>query len=342
MRAAYIDKVSSIRFIDDAPEPQITASNQVKIRVVVTGICGSEIHAFHGTHPFRIPPLVSGHEMAGVIVETGESVTDFKAGDRVTVEPHYGCGHCFLCRDGAYNICEKKLILGAWGWSGSFGEYIVVPQQTVIPIPDKLSFEEGALIEPLAVGMHALRISGFSVGDCAVVAGCGPIGLGVIMCAKIAGASQIIASDMLDFNLDLAKKMGATHPIHVGRENLCDAVKEITQGKGVDVCYLAFATPQLFFDALEVTRRGGVVSKIALTNKPVELPLFKLLQKEICLQGSSMYVRRDFELVIDAIVSGKIDASDFISGVMPVEKAAEAMEIADKRKNNNVKMLLKF
>ena len=342
MRAAFIDKPFSISFIDDAPEPQITASNQVKIRVIVTGICGSEVHAFHGTHPFRIPPLVSGHEMAGVVVETGEDVTDFKQGDRVTVEPHYGCGRCFLCRDGAYNICAGKSVLGAKGWSGSFGEYIVVPQQTVLHIPDELSFEEGALIEPIAVGMHAVRISGLSVGDCAVVAGCGPIGLGVIMCAKLAGASKIIASDVLGFNLDKAKKMGATHLIQAANENLCDSVREITQGKGADVSFLAFATTQLFDDVLEATRRGGLISKIAITNKPYEILLSKLQQKEISLQGSNMYVRRDYELVIDAILQKKIDVSGFISGVMPVEKVVEAMEIVDKKTDNVIKMLLKF
>jgi L-iditol 2-dehydrogenase len=257
VRAAYIDKVHSIRYITDAPEPQIKAPDQVKIRVVVTGICGSEIHAFHGSHPFRIPPLISGHEMAGVVTETGENVTDIKAGDRVTVEPHYGCGRCFLCREGAYNLCEKKPVLGAQGWSGSFGEYIVVPQQTVIPIPEKLSFEEAALIEPLAVGMHAVRKSGLSVGNFAVIMGCGPIGLGVILCAKMAGASRVITSDVLDFNLDMAKKMGADHVIRADRDDLRGLVREITQGKGSDVSYLTFATTLLFDDALEITRRGG-------------------------------------------------------------------------------------
>jgi len=342
MRAAFIDKPLSIRYIDDAPEPQITAPDQVKIRVVVTGICGSEVHAFHGTHPFRIPPLISGHELAGVVIETGEGVSDFKAGDRVTVEPHYGCGQCFLCRDGAYHICEGKSVLGARGWSGSFGEYVVVPRQTVIHIPDKLSFEEGALIEPIAVGMHAVRTSGLSMGDCAVIAGCGPIGLGVIMCAKLAGASCIIASDVLDFNLDMAQKTGADHTIHASRESLSSAVKAITQGKGADVSFLTFATPQLFEDAFELTRRGGVVSKIVVTVKPLEIPLSKLQLKEIRLQGTNMYVRRDFEVVIDAFVQGKINASGFISGIMPVEEAAEAMEIVDKKKDNIIKMLLKF
>jgi len=158
----------------------------------------------------------------------------------------------------------------------------------------------------------------------------------------LAGASKIIASDVLGFNLDKAKKMGATHLIQAANENLCDSVREITQGKGADVSFLAFATTQLFDDVLEATRRGGLISKIAITNKPYEILLSKLQQKEISLQGSNMYVRRDYELVIDAILQKKIDVSGFISGVIPVEKVVEAMEIVDKKTDNVIKMLLKF
>lgn len=176
MRAALIDQIRSVKLVD-IPEPQIHKGNEVKIQVKTTGICGSELHAYHGTHPFRIPPLVSGHEFAGVIVEIGYAVTKFKIGDRVTAEPQTSCGKCWECRNGMYHLCPEKCVLGAMGWSGSFGEYIIMPEETLIKLPDDMSFEDATLIEPLAVGMHAVRTSGCGLGDRILVVGCGAIGL---------------------------------------------------------------------------------------------------------------------------------------------------------------------
>ena len=172
MRAGFIEKPSVAMFRDDMPEPQLTEDNQVKIQVKTTGICGSEVHAYHGRHAWRVPPLVSGHEFAGVVAAVGRNVTQYKVGDRVTAEPQYGCGHCELCQAGHYNLCKDKKILGATYWSGSFGEYVVVPEQCVIPLADTVSFEQGALIEPLAVGMHAVRTHKVSRQHSIAVIGC--------------------------------------------------------------------------------------------------------------------------------------------------------------------------
>lgn len=341
MRAALIDKPLSVKFTD-VPEPMITKGNEVKIKTVVTGICGSEIHAFHGTHPFRIPPLVSGHEVTGVIVEVGSDVKDYKVGDRVTVEPHYGCGVCELCREGRYNICSKKSVLGAKGWVGSFGEFFVVPEQTVIKLPDNLSFEQGVLIEPIAVGMHAVRQTNLSVGQTVAIIGTGPIGLGVMLSAKLAGASKIIMTDALDFNLQLAQKMDCKYTVNVTKEDVYQRVMEITDGKGVDVTYLAFGNEGTFADALKITKRGGAISEIAIIGAPVKIPISVLQQCEMRMYGSNMYTRTDFEIVRDAIANGEFDVEPMISKIMPIEEVEKAMEIVDKKLENVVKVLLKF
>ena len=207
MRAGYIEKPLTAMFRNDMPEPQITAGNMVKIQVKATGICGSEVHAYHGRHAWRVPPLVSGHEFAGIICEVGNDVTAYKVGDRVTAEPQYGCGHCDLCESGNYNLCADKKILGATYWSGSFGEYVVVPEQCVIPLASNVSFEQGALIEPLAVGMHAVRTHEVGRDSTIAVIGCGTIGLGVILSAGCYAPEKIIGIDVVDFNLEKAKEV---------------------------------------------------------------------------------------------------------------------------------------
>lgn len=342
MRAALIDKPLSFVFTD-VPEPQITRPDEVKIHVHVTGICGSEVHAYHGTHPFRIPPIVSGHEFAGTVVETGKDVTVCKTGDRVTAEPHYGCGECSLCRDGKYNICEKKRVLGSGEWTGSFGEYIVVPESTVIPLPGNLSFEAGALIEPLAVAMHAVRTSGIGMGDSICIIGCGPIGLSILLCAKMAGVSRIIVSDALEANLRMAREMGSTDEVNPLKQNLREEVRRLTGAAGTDVTFLAFGNRQVYDDALSITRRGGAISQIALMDEPFPIDIAKTQQKEMRILGSNMYLRRDFEIVRDALSDGRLKAAEaMISEILPIEQAAEAMEMADKKTKPVVKVLLRF
>ena len=181
MRAGYIEAIRKADFRDDMPEPVITQPGWVKIRVRVCGICGSEVHAYHGLHPFRIPPVVSGHEFSGDVVEVGEGVTRCKVGDRVTAEPQYGCGECWYCKNGLYNVCTSKRVLGSNGWSGPMGEYVVVPENTVVRLADSVSYEEGALIEPVANGMYAVRKAGITKDTTICIIGCGPIGLGDLL-----------------------------------------------------------------------------------------------------------------------------------------------------------------
>ena len=342
MRAGYIEKPLTAMFRDDMPEPQITADNMVKIQVKVTGICGSEIHAYHGRHAWRVPPLVSGHEFAGVICEVGSNVTRYKAGDRVTAEPQYGCGNCGLCKSGKYNLCTDKKILGATYWSGSFGEYVVVPEQCVIPLAPNVSFEQGALIEPLAVGMHAVRTH--AVGrDCVIaVIGCGTIGLGIILSSGCYAPAKIIGIDVVDFNLAKAKEMGADVTLNSMHDAVVDEVMKLTDGKGVDITFLAFGNTSCMRQAAEITKNGGIISEIAVMDNGVPAPFGLIQVKELHVVGSNMYTRKDFKAVINGISSGKIKLNGFISKCFPIEKMQEAMEYADKRLEPQVKVILKF
>ena len=340
MRSAYIDKPLSIIF-KDVKEPQITNPDEVKIKTVFTGICGSEVHAFHNKHPFRIPPLVSGHEVSGIIVETGSGVKNFKTGDRVVVEPHYGCGECVYCKSGHYNVCTNKKVLGATYWSGSFGEYFVTPEQTLIHLPDNVSFEEGALIEPVAVGMHAVMQCDVKGKDILII-GAGPIGLGVTASAKRLKAGKIIIADICEENLKLAADMGASHTINSGEKNLIEEVKSITDSYGADITFLAFANEKIVDDAVNITKRGGTISEIAIMKDPIKIDIHKIQINELNLKGSNMYTRNAFREVMDALQDKEINVKPMISKIMPVEEVTKAMEIVDKRTEHVIKVLLKF
>jgi threonine dehydrogenase-like Zn-dependent dehydrogenase len=342
MKAGYIEAVQKAFFRDDLPEPEITAGDQVKIRVKACGICGSEVHAYHGRHPFRIPPLVSGHEFAGEVVAVGKDVTLCRVGDRVTAEPQYGCGKCVFCLEGAYNICPSKKVLGSNGWSGSFGEYIVVPQQTIIRLPDNVSFEEGALIEPIAVGMHAVRAVPLDKDSAIAIIGSGTIGLGILLSARVFGPKEIIMIDVVDYNLQKALEMGCTQVINSSREDVVAKIMELTDNAGVDMTYLAFGNEPVVHQAAEITKRGCTLHEIALIPDGVGFPYGLLQQKELMVNGYNMYVYDDFEAVCKAIAEGKINLSNFITQRYPIEKFSEAMEMADKRPEPMVKLMLKF
>lgn len=340
MKAGYIEAPYKAYF-REMEEPQITKENEVKIRVKYSGICGSEIHAYHGTHRFRIPPLVSGHECSGIITEIGSNVTNYKPGDRVIAEPQYGCGTCPLCLDGKYNICPDKKVLGATYWSGSFGEYVVVPEQTLVPLPDSISFELGALTEPLAVGLHAVKISNCTEGKTILIIGSGTIGMSTLLFAKIYGASTILLARR-NFYLEKATMMGCDFVINSQTENLRERLMSITGGKGVDITYVCFGNEKTIAEAAKYTKPGGLICIVALMNNGLGFPYGTLVSKELTAVGSNMYVHEDFEDVLNYILQGKIHPEHMISRIYPIEKITEALDFCDKRPEPAIKTLLKF
>ncbi len=342
MRAGYMPAIRQAEFRDDMPEPMIEKADDVKIKVVNCGICGSEVHAYHGLHPFRIPPIVSGHEVAGDVVEVGPGVTRFKVGDRVTVEPHYGCGHCWYCEHGLYNVCPDKKVLGAGGWSGGLGEYIVTPEQTVVKLPDTLSYEEGALIEPVANGMYAVRHSNITPETNIVVIGCGPIGIGDFLCARLWNPKSILMVDVSDFNLQKAREMGAELTCNSRRENLAERVMELTDGVGADLVFLAFGDAPTVQQAFEITRRGGQIAQHALMEDGIAFPYRVHQQHELDFKAYNMYTFEDFELIARAIHEGKMDLSHFVTQRYPIEQFPEAIEMADKRPEPVLKVMMHF
>lgn len=342
MRAGYFEAVRKAYFRDDMPEPQLEKADDVKIKVRCCGICGSEVHAYYGKHPFRIPPIVSGHEAAGDVVAVGSAVTQFKPGDRVVVEPHYGCGECWYCKNGLYNVCTNKKVLGAGSWSGALGEYIVTPEKTVVHMADNLSYEEGALIEPVANGMYAVRNSNITKDSTIVIIGAGPIGIGDLLCAKLYEPKLIIMADIADFNLEKAREMGCQHTVNSRNENLYEKVMELTDGIGADMTFLAFGDEPTLNQAASITRRGGQMIQHALMLDGIGFPYQVHQQHELDFKAYNMYQRKDFEMICQALAQGKMDLSHFVTQRYPIEQFKEAMDMADKRPEPVLKVMMEF
>ncbi|MHB0870525.1 MAG: zinc-dependent alcohol dehydrogenase [Chloroflexota bacterium] len=342
MRAAVFTGIRRIE-MQEVPTPS-PRPDEVLIKVRAAGVCGSEVHAFLGTHPFRKPPAIMGHEMAGDIVEVGPEVKGFKPGDRVIVEPQISCGHCFYCQTGDYHLCLTKVIMGVPAWPGAFGEYVTAPGQTLIKMPDGFSYQEGAMCEPLAVGIASARKARVQLGDSALVLGSGPIGLCCVAAARAAGATNIIATDAYDFNLELARKLGATSACNVRMDgNLAQLVAEQARPEGVDVAFVTAGFSAVLNQAMAHVRKMARVMVVALFDEPITLPEpFLIGGKELELVGVHMYVRKDFETAIDLISSGQINVKTLVTHVLPIQEAQHALELVHGKTENNAKVILTF
>jgi len=340
LRAAYIEAPFKAYFTD-TEEPGIRHGDEVKIQVKCTGICGSEVSAYRGTHPYRIPPLVSGHEFSGVITELGSDVRGWKKGDRVVAEPQYGCGKCRNCLEGKYNICRDKHVMGASCWSGSFGEFVVVPQRTLVRLPDTVSFEYGALAEPLAVAMHAVRLSGCAPSQTVLVLGSGTIGMSTVLVSQLLGARAILAARR-DFYLRQALKMGCSFVINDQDSDLEKEVMNITDGRGADITFVCAADDKMVEKAVRCTKYGGAVSIIAIMKDGGSFPYSSVFTKELTVMEPNMYVHRDFEDIIAAIDDGEIDPGYMISRILPVEEFAQAIDFCDRKPEPSIKTIMMF
>lgn len=320
----------------------IFSPDEVLIKVKGVGVCGSDVHAYKGTHPFRKPPVILGHEVAGEIAEVGKEVETLKRGDRVTLEPQVVCYNCSLCRQGKYNLCKEKRVLGTSRWLGGFAEYIAVPEAIIFKLGDKMSFEDAVMVEPLAVGVHTAKMAKLNLGDTAVILGAGTIGLTTLVAVREAGATRIIATDTEDFNLKMAKQLGALRGVNVKRENLRQIVMDNTSGEGADVVVVAAGVSSLVEDALEIVKKGGTVVVVAIMEESAQIDTFKIVYNEVDIVGSWVYGKDDFQAVMDLINSERIKPGSFVTHRWPIEKAQQAMEVIDKKTENVVKIMLTF
>ncbi len=341
MKALVHTKPYSFEYTD-FPDP-VVGDDDVLIRVKACGICGSDVHGYTGKTGRRIPPLIMGHEAAGIVEGFGKNVSGFGKGERVCFDSTVYCSKCEACRAGLINRCDTRQVLGvsvpAFKRHGAFAEYVAVPWWIVSKIPDELSFVNASLLEPASIGTHAANRAPISKDDTVVVIGAGTIGLFILQGARLRGAAKIIAVDINEFRLDLAKKIGADKLINPLESDLSEAILQETEGKGANVTLEAVGYAKTFADAVAITRMGGHIVAVGNLEKNAEFDLQQLVAKEHTFTGS--YASSgEFRECIELVASGKINVEPLISNVLPLAEGPGAFDRLLKAEENLLKIVL--
>jgi L-iditol 2-dehydrogenase len=324
MKALLLTEVKKLQVVD-LPEPTC-GPEDIVVRVQACGICGSDIHGFDGSSGRRIPPLVMGHEAAGIVTEIGENVRGLAVGDRVTFDSTVSCGKCHFCRAGSMNLCENRQVLGVsckeFRRQGAFAELVTVPMNIVYKIPESLPFEHAAMIEAVSIAVHATNRTPKTLGGSVVVVGSGMIGLLCIQTLKLAGFHKIIAVDLDDDKLTLARQLGATHTINAKNQDPVAAVLEWTAGRGADAAMEVVGANKPVSTCFQVVRRGGSVTLVGNLTPNVELPLQTVVTRELSIYGSCAS-NGEIPQCIELLASGAIQVAPLITATTSLDSAPE-------------------
>jgi 2-desacetyl-2-hydroxyethyl bacteriochlorophyllide A dehydrogenase len=341
MKALVYHGASDIRLTNLDP-PQSIDIDQVCIQVKAVSICGSDLSGYKGTSKFRVPPLIMGHEFAGVVVEVGKGVDSVGLGQRVAVNPNLYCGKCHNCMEGHSNLCRHRRIVGttmpAGKCDGAMAEYVCVPARAVIPLPDAVSYDEASLLEPLAVSLHAVNQSRNVRGEVVAVVGVGPIGLLAVQCARSAGARAVVALDINEGRLAKARQLGADVVVNSASDYL-STVKDITNGVGVAAVLDAVGISDSMSQSIQMVRSGGDIVLVGLGDRTLNVETFEMVTREIRIRGSHIY-RDEMAEGIERVASGAINLRDMITSVWPLEKGPEVFAELASGKTSDIKVVL--
>jgi 2-desacetyl-2-hydroxyethyl bacteriochlorophyllide A dehydrogenase len=323
MKALVLEEYNKLVY-KDVPEPELQ-SNEVLVKVMACGICGSDVHGLDGSTGRRIPPMIMGHEASGVIIKTGSGVKLWRSGDRVTFDSTVYALDDWFTLEGMYNLSDNREVMGVstgiYKRDGAFADYIVIPQHILYKIPENVTFEQAAMVEAVAVALHSINISGIKAGDKCVVVGAGMIGIFILKLLKISGASKIIAIDINSKRVELAKKAGADHTYLSTDENLDEKIKAITNYRGADISFEAVGKSDTVNIAIDILRKGGKAILVGNISPKVDFPLQKVVTRELKVMGSCA-IRGEYEVVLDLLETGKISVDDQISVVAPLSEGA--------------------
>lgn len=322
----------------EVPIPEI-GSDQVLIRIRRIGICGSDIHVYHGTHPFTSYPITQGHEASGEIVKTGSAVKDFCIGQKVTIEPQLFCGECYPCTHGKYNLCEKLKVFG-FQTTGVGSEYFVVDASKVDLLPENMSFDEGAMLEPLAVTVHAAKRFSELEGAKVAILGAGPIGILLAQTCKALGAAKILITDISDYRLELAREVGADFAVNTGKKDFGQALKDAFGSDRADVIYECAGTDITMDQAIQNARKGSTIILVAVFGKPAVVDLAVLNDHELDLNTTMMYRHEDFLQAIHLVEEKKVCLEPLMSRHFPFQEFKKAYEYIDENRERTMKVLI--
>jgi L-iditol 2-dehydrogenase len=341
MKALVLEEYGRLAY-RDVPEPLI-GQEDVLIQVKACGICGSDVHGMDGSTGRRIPPVVMGHEAAGVIVDVGPNVSGWQPGDRVTFDSTIYCGKCHFCVRGEPNLCDNRRVLGVscgdYRQDGAFAEYVAVPQHILYRLPDGLAFAQAAMIEALSIAFHAARRTPVILNDTVVVVGAGMIGLLVIQALRAAGCGQIIAADLDPDRLDLACKLGADLGLRSDVDDVVAVVKEQTAGRGADLAFEVVGISPTLNLAIECLRKGGSLTMVGNLAPKTDFPLQAAVTRELTLYGSCGS-NGEYPACLDMIARGAVDVDALISATAPLSEGANWFDRLYNREPGLMKVIL--
>jgi 2-desacetyl-2-hydroxyethyl bacteriochlorophyllide A dehydrogenase len=316
---------------------------EVLIKIKACGICGSDVHGYLGITGRRIAPMVMGHEFSGEVAELGEGLTlGYKVGDRVTVQPVDFCTECDNCKTGFTNVCTDKRFFGVLDVDGAFEEYLCVPEKLLYKLPDNISFSGGALIEALAVAYCGVKKAGNLEGKNVLVVGGGTIGQLVLSVVKTMNPKNIILSDLSDFRLETAKKLGATAVINPKDKNFVEEVKKALGGELIDVALEAVGIGPTVAQAMSVLKTQGTCVWVGNSAKTVELNMQDVVTKELKIFGTYIYTHEEFGETIDFLAKNDLDLSTLITKEISIEEAPEMFEELVTATEKYLKVVVKF
>ncbi|MFT5123558.1 MAG: L-iditol 2-dehydrogenase [Kiritimatiellia bacterium] len=342
MKALSLQAYNQFELID-VPLPEI-GPEDVLIQVKAVGICGSDVHGMTGSTGRRLPPVTMGHEASGIIEQVGAAVTDWKVGDRVTMDSTVYCGKCPYCKRGQINLCDDRMVLGVstpdFKKDGAFAEYVAVPARILYRLPDGLPIEYAAMTEPVSIGYHAWVRSKMQPGETAIVVGSGMIGLLLIQVLKAKGCGKIIAIDIDNDKLTLAQKLGADHALNARDETLIEAIRALTGGEGVDHAFEVVGATAPIGTAIDAVRKGGTVILIGNVSPEVTIHLQKAVTKELNILGSCAS-SGEYPECLELIAQGHINMEAFISSQPPLADGAEWFKRLYDQEPGLMKVILK-
>lgn len=338
MKAAVLHGAKDLR-VEEVPVPQITDPYQALVKIEAIGICGSDVHYYEhgGIGDFIVEePMIIGHESGGTVVEVGEAVTNVKPGDRVAIEPGYTCGRCEYCKQGRYNLCPDVVFMSTPPIDGAMCEYKVWPADYAFKLPEAMDTEEGAMMEPLAVGMWAAQRARVKPGDAVAILGSGPIGLVTLQAAALHGAYPLYVTDVVPSRLEFARQLGATEVINAAETDAVEALLELSDG-GLEVALECAGVETTMHQALQVVKRGGRVQFVGMGPMTLDnFPVWDMTLNELELSGLFRYANC-YPPSIAAVASGQVDVKSLITHRFPLAETPEAFEFVINHRDQVIK-----
>jgi 2-desacetyl-2-hydroxyethyl bacteriochlorophyllide A dehydrogenase len=338
MRQAIMISPGKIEF-HEIPEPVHLNDNEILLRIKKIGICGSDIHVFHGNHPATPYPVVQGHEYSAIVEATGKNVTMVKKGMKVTARPQVVCGKCRPCKRGQYNVCQKLKVQGFQS-PGVAQDLFIVPEERVVAIPDRMTLEQGAMVEPAAVGAHSTNRTSDLKGKNVVVSGAGTIGNLVAQFAIARGAGKVLITDISDFRLNIARQCGITGTLNVKDIPFEDGIRSFFGEEGFQIGFEAAGVQSSLDVLMRFIEKGGNIVILGVYSQNPVVNMFYLGENELKVYGSMMYRHEDYEAAVEMIASGKIITSPLITRSFPFENYHDAYKFIEEQGDRSMKVMI--